>query len=358
MSPRSRYAYESSEPEKVAYALAHAGYSAVRRLEILETFGFDIREAEAQANQIRTPRSTSDVDAAVLFLRNRKELRDTLSVSGSAFGSTLSPDDQGEQQIGYDAAAMSAMAHVASLAGLPLFGEEDEHRDDGGPQRRGERLRYLMQNELGFAITDALDGSNQAAGMSQRSGWGSCAMVRTPGVPDLTAAVVLGDGRGYVSALDGVWMSEASHPDGMPAFYLIKPNLSGSGFDRPHFIIPASKSKLVAHTHEMMKIDADVQWISPLGGNPGILAGMLGGRAVAAMQPAAYAWDHMAALILAGAGFTVLDERADESYTATTISTLLLEDMAAGRRTQTLYIGRTPQLARRIRAADVGARAV
>lgn len=253
---------------------------------------------------------------------------------------------------------MAAMMQVANMHGIPVLGEEDEYREHGDEavRLRAGRIRSLVQNDLAFAITDPLDGSNQAAGMSQRSGWGSCALVRTPGLPKMSAAVILGDGRSYVSGEGGVWMSEASDPDRTPVSYFITPKLYDPGFERPHFILPASKNTLVARTHKIMEGTDSVKWISPLGGNPGILAGMLGGQAVAAMQPTAFAWDHMAAFILASAGFTVMNSDSDDSLSAQEVSDMLLLDLASGRKTGTMYIGRTRELTLQIKNADGTAR--
>lgn len=334
--------------------LAHAGFSAVRSMESRATFGFDVAEAENQANQIRSPGGAEEVDRALQILRDAKQRRSFgLASTGLGAESTLPSDEQGETQIEFDAAAMSAMLQVASLHGLPLLGEEDEYRASGtnAAKLRGSRIRSLMEHDLPFAITDPLDGSNQAAGMSQRSGWGACAMVRTPGSPLLTAAVILGDGRAYMSGDGGVWMSEARDPDRTPLSYFVVPRLQDPGFERPHYILPSSKSSLVTRTREIMDRSSDIKWISPLGGNPGILAGMLGGQAVAAMQPSAYAWDHMAALILAGAGFVVLSDDSEDRLDVEGVSNTLLLDLAQGRRTRSMYIGRTEEFAERIKSA-------
>lgn len=352
MTLESRHMHEASQSERIAYSIAHGAFSAVRALESQATFGIDINEGEAQAHQIRAPRTPADVDDALSFLRDRSASRqNTFAQAGAGPEPTAEPDDQGEQQIGFDVAAWDAAQHSATLNGVATLGEEDEYRTQGeeGARLRGQRLAYLLANDLPFALVDPLDGSNQAAGMGQRSGWAACALVKAP---KISAAVLLGDGRGFVSSNGRVWLSESTHPDRSPVFYALEPKLSAVGFRRAHFVIPAAKRSTVERANAIMSADDEIRWISPLGGNPGILAAMLGAGAHAAMQPTAYAWDHMATLILAEAGFPVIGAEGRIIDPDELIETML-RDMVAGERTETMYVGRTLDLALRLRDADL-----
>jgi len=350
-----RFNHQAEESERIAYSLAHAGFTAVRALESLALFGVDISESEAQASQTRTPNTVGDVDDALARLRFAAARR-RATYSDIVEGATLTgtPDEQGEQQIGFDVAAMDAMTHTAALECVALLGEEDEFRTDqgDGAARRGERLKSLMESELPFAIVDPLDGSNQAAGMGNRSGWAACAMVRVPGNASLASAVLLGDGRGFTSGSDGIWVSESTHPDREVAAYRLEPRLGPTAFTRPHFVIPASKWSTVSRAKAIMDADPEIKWISPLAGNPGLLTGMLAAGAVCGMQPEAFAWDHMASLMLASAGFPVMRASDETLIDPIALTELLLTDMAQGRMTETLYVGRTLDWAARLRDAD------
>jgi len=354
--PEFRQMFEASEPERIAYSIAHGARSAVRALESHATFGIDLGEASAQANQTRTPLDGTDVDDALSFLKSRRERRSgTFSPANVGLEISAEPDEQGEQQIGYDVAAWEAALVAAHEAGVIALGEEDEYRSlgDSGAVARGDRLASLLDNGLPFAIVDPLDGSNQAAGMGQRSGWAACSMVKLPGMPHPAVAVLLGDGRGFVAADDRVWMAESSHPDRPPIFYSLDVDRSKRGLRRGHYVVPAAKRSTLERAYAIMKSDLSIEYISPLGGNPGILAAMYGAAAPAAMQPEAYAWDHMAALVLAHGGFPVIRAHDDTPLGAQSLSELLLTDMIAGRRTETLYMGRTLDDARKLRDADI-----
>lgn len=356
-SPESRHIFNASEAECIAYAIAHGAFAAVRALESQATFGIDIYEAEAQAHQIRAPRVPADIDDMLAFLRDREASRHNAYTQADAGVTvTAEPDDQGEQQIGFDAAAWEAALQAANANGVVALGEEDDFRSAGeeGPALRGQRLAYLIKNDLPFALVDPLDGSNQAAGMGQRSGWAACALVKMPDWPYTAVAVLLGDGRGFVAADGHVWLSESTHPDRSPVFYLIEPQLANLGFQRAHYVIPAAKRSTLERAYAIMRADETIEWISPLGGNPGILAAMLGAGAPAAMQPRAYAWDHMAPLVLAHAGFPVIRGTDAQVLSADDLTEMLLADMVAGRRTDALYVGRTIEFAAQLRdAAEV-----
>lgn len=359
MDPASREIYEANRAERLAYTISHSAFAAVRALESQQTFGIDIFESQAQANQIVVPTQPSDVDDSLAFLRARQESREiAFGAAASGLSMTAEPDEQGEQQIGYDAAAWEAAQSAATFHGIAAVGEEDEYRAQGeaGAAARGRRVASLIAQKMPFAIVDPLDGSNQAAGMGQRSGWAACALVSLPNDVDVAAAVLLGDGRGFVSYDGRIWLSESAHPDRPTVAYLLGSSLRDVGFERAHFVIPAAKKSTIDRASRIMSTDAMIRWISPLGGNPGILAAMLGGKALAAMQPAAFAWDHMAPLILAEAGFPVI--RADDTtpLNAYELRELLLRDLIAGQRTETLYMGRTRGLAERLRDADVAAK--
>jgi hypothetical protein len=353
--PEHRQPFEASEAERIAYEIAQGARAAVRALESQAMFGIDISEATSQANQTRMPQDAMDVDDALIFLRNRKERRSGIfSPANSGLEISAEPDEQGEQQIGFDKAAWDASVMAAREAGVVSLGEEDEYRQQGeaGAVARGKRLASLIAKELPFAIVDPLDGSNQAAGMSQRSGWASCAMVKIPGT-GLAVAVLLGDGRGFVAAGSQVWMSESSHPDRTPIFYALNADRTRRGLTRAHYVVPAAKRSTLERAYAIMRSDHSIEYISPLGGNPGILAAMYGAYAPAALQPAAFAWDHMAALILAHGGFPVIRANDDGPIEAEELTELLLKDMVAGQRTETLYMGRTLEYAARLRDADV-----
>lgn len=357
MDLRSRDIYEANRAEKLAYSIAHSAFAAVRALESQQTFGIDIFESQAQANQIVVPSQASDVDDAMAWLRGHAEDREiAFGPAGAGLTMTAEPDDQGEQQIGYDAAAWQAAFATAAYAGVAIVGEEDEYRGEGGAAARGKRVASLVEKTLPFAIVDPLDGSNQAAGMGQRSGWASCAMVSIPGNAGIAVAVLLGDGRGFVSYDGRIWLSESAHPDRPSVAYLLESNLRDPGFARAHFVIPAAKQSTIEQASRIMTAEETIRWISPLGGNPGILAGMLGAKALGAMQPTAYAWDHMAPLILAEAGFPVIRRDDTTPLSAYELRELLLRDLIAGERTETLYMGRTLDIAQRLRDADVAAK--
>lgn len=353
--PQNRHMFDASEAERVAYEIAHGAHSAVRAMESQNTFGIDLREATSQANQARMPQDPIEIDDALAFLKRHRAKREgSFSPANAGLEVSAAPDEQGEQQIGFDKAAWDAAQLAANEAGVVALGEEDEHRADGdaGAAARGTRLKYLIANNLPFAIVDPLDGSNQAAGMGQRSGWASCAMVKFPGVPQLAVAVLLGDGRGFVAHEEQVWMSESSHPDRTPLFYALDVDRSSGGLVRKHYVVPAAKRTTIERAYAIMRSDASIQYISPLGGNPGILAAMYGASAPAALQPEAYAWDHMAALVLATGGFPVIRGDSDQPLSTDALTELLLSDLAAGRKTDTLYMGRTLDAALRLRDAD------
>ncbi len=360
-SPSSRDQFEAPRAERTAYSIAFAGFAAVRSHEAAATFGFDIKEAEREARQIQQPSEPAQVDDAMAFLRARTaRRRESL---GAAIGplATAAPDAQGEQQIGYDKSAWLAMKSVAEAEMIGLIGEEDEYRaGPDGARRRGERLWNLITTGMPFGIADPCDGTNQVAGMGQRSGWASCVMVHQPPTSRtdsvlLTPAVLLGDGRAFVGGEGGIWLSESSSPDRPSPAYLLDPMRSMTTFARHHYVIPASKAKTIAAAHAIIDQDAKIQWIAPLAGNPGILAAMLCAGAVAAMQPEAWAWDHMAALMLAYGGLQVIDNRTDAPKNAAELSAILLEDLIAGRQTRALYMARDLDLARRLRDAAAAA---
>ncbi|ALJ19028.1 hypothetical protein [Microbacterium sp. No. 7] len=353
--PINRHMFDASEAERVAYEIAHGARSAVRGLESQNTFGINIDEASAQAKHAVFAQDPPEIDDALAYLKRRKATREGLySPANAGLEVSAAPDSQGEQQIGFDKAAWDAAQVAANEAGVVALGEEDEHRGEpgGGAISRGQRLKYLIGNDLPFAIVDPLDGSNQAAGMGQRSGWASCAMVKYPGSPQLAVAVLLGDGRGFVAHDDQVWMSESSHPDRTPLFYALNVDRSLSGLSRAHYVIPAAKRSTAERAVAIMRSDDSIEYISPLGGNPGILAAMYGASAPAALQPEAYAWDHMAALILANGGFPVIRATDTEPLSADDLVELLLTDLAAGRKTETLYMGRSLEAAIKLRDAD------
>lgn len=150
-------------------------------------------------------------------------------------------------------------------------------------------------------------------------------------------------------------MSESTRPDRTPIFYAIDVDHSVSGLARAHYVIPAAKASSIGRAYAILTTANGIEYISPLGGNPGILAAMYGAAAPAAMQPTAYAWDHMAALILANRGFPVIRAHDETSLSADELTEILLTDMVAGRRTETLYMGRTLDSARYLRDADLEA---
>lgn len=357
--PENRHMFDASEAERLAYEVAHSARSAVRALESQAVFGIDVFEATAQANQIRTPSEPTDVDDALAYLKKHRSTRNsTFSPAKAGLEVSAAPDEQGEQQIGFDRAAWEAAAHQANEAGVVALGEEDEYRVHGasGALARGHRLRNLVVTNMPFVIVDPLDGSNQAAGMGQRSGWASCAMVKFPGDPGLAVAVLLGDGRGFVAHNGQVWMNESSHPDRTPLFYALDVDRSAPGLSRAHYVVPAAKRSSVKRAAAIMGSDDSIEYISPLGGNPGILAAMYGASAPAALQGEAFAWDHMAALVLATGGFPVIRASDDRPLGADELSEILLTDLIAGRKTEALYMGRTLGAAQKLRAADLSGR--
>lgn len=354
--PENRHMFDATEAERVAYEIVHGAHAAVRALESQNMFGIDINEATAQANQTRVPAESGEVDDALAILRRHKARHEhTFSPANAGLEPSAAPDEQGEQQIGFDSAAWEAASAAANDAGVTALGEEDEHRQHGprGATARGRRLQYLIENDMPVAIVDPLDGSNQVAGMGQRSGWASCAMVKYPQVPSLAVAVLLGDGRGFVAHDNEVWLSESTHPDRIPVFYALNPNLATRGLAREHYVVPAAKRSTIERATAIMRVDDTIEYISPLGGNPGILAAMYGASAPAALQPSAFAWDHMATLVLANGGFPVIRAHDDTVLDADALSALLLTDLAAGRKTETLYMGRTVSAATKLRSADL-----
>lgn len=359
MPPLSRQLFTASRAEQIAYDISHRSFTTVRRLESQAIFGIDLAETERESRQTNTPLTKQDVDDALSFLKGRPATR-TSSFNSFDAGPQMTsrPDSQGEQQIGYDAAAWEAGYHAAALHGVTAIGEEDEFRAQAGKDEdrarlRGDRLRNLIRFGTPVAIVDPLDGSNQAAGMGQRSGWAACAMVRLLGEPVMSVSVLCGDGRGFVAGPSGVWLNEASHPDRPTIAYKLEPRLTESGFGRPHYVIPAGKKSTLVRARATLDADDKIEWIAPLGGNPGILSAMLAAGAYAAVQPEAYAWDHMAALVLAYAGFAVISHNDDEPMSPEELSEMLLTDMVEGRKTQSLYMGRTLEFARQLRSAGI-----
>lgn len=366
MYPAHRYMQDASEPERAITEIVTASHAEVRALESRALYGVDINESTALANQTRVASDPLDIDVALAHIRAFTEKKQRL------FGATLSgediasrPDWQGDQQIGFDVAAWDAAYGAATAFGIAAVGEEDEFRALGarGPAARAERIRALVKMRSPFAIVDPLDGTNQAVGMGQRSGWASCAMGwfpddqtgLSPGELAMTAAVHLGDGRCYLAHQGQVWLSESAHPDRSKVFFALSLDRGAPKLSRSHYVIPAGKRSGVERAAAIMKFDSSIEYISPLGGNPGILAALYGASAVAAMQPSAYAWDHVAALILATGGFPVFRADDPEPLTARQLSELFIVDLSSGRKTETLYMGKTEEAALKLRAAALGA---
>ncbi|QIK72065.1 hypothetical protein G7070_07035 [Propioniciclava coleopterorum] len=368
MSDLHRFHHDASLNERIAYALAHAGFIAVRRAELLQTYGRDIQEAEALGNSVAAAQSPSDVDAALEGLRNRKVQREDQLASGlnldlyyEGFAESV-PDFQGEAAIGYDIIAWTAMEYTARTYGnVEILGEEDQFRPlQDGPTRRGEYLRKLLREGRRVAVVDPLDGSNQARAMGMRSGWATCAMVLGPQQRTIAAAVYLGDGRTVVTAGDdGVWASEPAHPDRPTVAYRLDPLArQHPTFARRHWTIPAAKAKTIEHAVAMIEASKNeqseppVSWVNPLAGNPGFVTSMLYAGAVAAMQPESYAWDALGPYLVAVAGLPTISAESDEMLTPEELSDMLITDLMAGRRTMTLYSGRTLKDARYLRSID------
>lgn len=366
--PPSRYQHEASDAEKDAYALAHAAFTAIRGLEAHSTYGVDVNESIAQAHQTRTARELSEIDDAMDYLKARKRKREQreqqqMRIEDPLPGPALvgKADTQGEQQIAYDTDAWDSMVFTANHLDLRILGEEDQFRKLGevqGGRQRGLYLRNLVDRNERFAIVDPLDGSNQAAGMGQRSGWASCALVRYPKGRLFSGCILLGDGRAFVTDGHSIWLSESSHPDRPATAYLLDPlSPDRLPFERHHYIIPATKRTGIAHAEQLLGKESRITWLGPLGGNPGIMTGLICAGAVAAMQPKSWAWDQMATYMMAVAGFPVLGASSgDEVLSAEEITSILLEDLAAGRMTESMYIGRTIAHAERLRNADLAIR--
>lgn len=367
-----RFQHEASINERAAYALAHAGFSAVRAAELEQAFGFDIREAQALPRTVVLPEEPQDVDDVIVMLRARRARREEQARAGLQIDepdegiTELESDLQGEPAIGFDTAAWTQMYETALLYGLEPIGEEDQFRKEKtrGPELRGRYLQTLVGEGRKFAIVDPLDGSNQAAGMGQRSGWACCAMVCDPAMSLPAAAVLLGDGRGLVTAgNNGVWLSESHHPDKPAVSYRLTPfGRARPVFSRRHWIVPASKEKTIEHALAVIDASRDpedkpaVAWVSPLGGNPGFAAGLLCAGAVAAVQPESYAWDQMGPYICAVAGLPTISANSPHPMEAEEIADMLVKDLMNGRKTQALYTGRTLQDARYLREVDLAAK--
>lgn len=366
-----RFQHEASINEKAAYALAHAGFSTVRAAELEQAFGFDIREAQAlPRNVVGLPDDPQDVDDVLVMMRARKARREEQARAGVQVDEPdegmdeRASDLQGEPAIGFDTAAWGEMYRTALMYGLEPIGEEDQFRkEEDGPKLRGEYLRTLIREGRKVAIVDPLDGSNQAAGMGQRSGWACCALVCDPDQSLPAAAVLLGDGRGLVTAgNNGVWLSESHHPDKPAISYRLTPfDRARPVFKRRHWVVPAAKEKTIEHALAMIDASRDpdhkpaVAWVSPLGGNPGFAAGLLCAGAVAAVQPESYAWDQMGPYICAVAGLPTISASSPDPLQAEEIADMLVNDLMNGRKTQALYTGRTLQDARFLRAVDLAA---
>lgn len=388
-----RYQLDASEAEDDAFRLVAAAFGRARYLEDLVTYGEDIYEGKRAANYQAVAEDSYDYDAAEAFLGQRLELATRRKGAPNQGGDVVGDEDaQGEQQILFDVEAYRAMQAVAERhLDLALLGEEDQFRvvakldPSLGPEereaegrrlemeaarQRGQHLARLDEENRPFALVDPVDGSNQVAGMGNRSGWASCAMVRHAESPNIATAVLLGDGRLFVC--DGavvrksdnephyasIWLSEAHHPDRVTPSHLLNPFGDWRHpFGRKHYVIPAAKRKMIDKVHRALAGDARrhgddaIQWISPLAGNPGILAGMLGAGASGAMQPEAYAWDHMAIVMLAQAGFPTLRGSADEAIARDEIAQGMLEDMIFGRKTPAMFVGRTIDEAKRLQEA-------
>lgn len=339
------------EADLLAYELVHGAFTAVRALETLQMFGIDVRESAALAGQVRRAQTPAELDEALAYLDLLSQVPGL--ISSEPLAPSASSDTQGEQQIGFDRAAWAEMQRIAGPLRVTLLGEEDEYRgNDDGAAARGRRAREVIEAREVLAVADPLDGSNQAAGMGQRSGWACCAMVVPAQITQTSIAILLGDGRTFVCSDGQVRFSETTHPDRARVFYQLQGTATRSHFEREHWVIPAAKRSRIAHTSQLLAADQNIKWISPLGGNPGILAAMLGAGAVAAVQPRAYAWDHMAAVVLATAGFVVLSRSSSAPLSGNDLIQLLLRDLVAGRRTEAMYIGRNRDFVERLREAD------
>lgn len=344
---RFRDIYQGSRAEQLAFGFSQAGFSAVRTQESLMTFGGDLAEAMNTTNTVQRPSSADHVDESVAFILGWREARKS-PLGELGLDEVAEPDAQGERQIGFDRAAQESVESMSRLYRIPLFGEEDRFRHlPDGPRLRGEALR----KEPEFVISDPVDGSNQIAGMSNRSGWASCALVKVAGDPLAAVAIYVGDGRCYSAYGDVVWLSANNHPDGSPTLYRLPDHPDPRGFTRKHYIMPASKASTLKRASRVVG-RAEIEYIAPLAGNPGLAIGLISGGAMGGMQPAAYAWDHMASFVLASANFTVLTQNNDQPLTSADILETLVADLIAGRKTEAMYIGRTYEDAQLLKHAD------
>ncbi len=372
LSSPFRFQHQATQNERAASGLVHAGFASTRDAEARQTFGFDFLEAQALGNSVHVPGASGDIVKHVDFLRARKERRADQAASGIDPHATyeddglLHRDGQGEAAIDFDDRAMREMVRTAFAYGLEVVGEEDQFRKmPDARARRGEHVRVLLEEGKRFAVVDPLDGSNQAAGRGQRSGWACCAFIVDPSVSVLTAAVLLGDGRGVVTAgNNGVWLSESHHPDRPAvAYQLSQSHRDRPPFERPHWVLPAAKEGRLEHALAVVDAsrgdggEAHVSWISPLGGNPGFVAGLLCAGAVAGVQPESDAWDQMGPYLCAVAGLPTISAASPDPLTPEEISEMLLRDLMAGRKTQALYSGRSLQDARYLREVDIMATA-
>lgn len=273
-------------------------------------------------------------------------------------------DPQGEAASGSDRNAWCAMNQTAWKYGaIPLLGEEDEFRKEGlaAPKLRGERIKELVEQRRRLIVADSLDGSNQAAAMAQRSAWGSCGLLWDWRQPTLTAAIKLGDGRAfYTTGEDGVWYSESTDLEPANTWYEFRPgDRCRPTFPRQHWIVPASKAATIAHAQAMIEVsksgETPVEWISPLGGSPGIVSGLLTAGAIAAKQPESYAWDGVGVYICAAAGLPTISAESPDPLSTAELSRMFMEDLKDGRKTQTLYVGRTLMDVRYLREVDLAA---
>ena len=223
----------------------------------------------------------------------------------------------------------------------PLLGEEDEHR--GKDEIRGRWVQKILDQNRPFFLVDPLDGTNQLVAMGERTGWAACALLVDG--DRFKCSVRLGDGREVFSDGEGVFLRS---DDGLEVPLRAKDK--HEGFSRGHWVIPAARRQQILNVTKMLEKNPDIHWINPLAGTAGLLASLGFASADGALASKSYAWDLMGVLLLAEAGFPVLN-RDGKLLSGTDVLAVMKDALIQGKRADDLIVGRTIDCAEELLAS-------
>ncbi len=320
-----------------AHQIAHAGFVRLQKAIMAIIVGPE------EADHIPSAASPAEVDSAADLLRNTTPHPDIVNVS---------LPQTGDAQLHVDQIVNAGCTFGSFRRGYEAFGEEDNFRSAGnhGPSKRADAMLTALRNGHRIAVIDGIDGTNQMAAMGNRSGCAVCVFLYDPkSITRFGACIITGDGFAFRS--DGRSVEFAVYNFTAPNADLEWRVLSDTHvletrfMDRPHGVMPAGKRSTMKIAQSYLDADPNSNYITPLGGNPGLMNALVCSGSLWGYQPEAWAWDHIGAFFLAALGLSVLAGTDTEPLSPEEIGDRILTSLVRGEKMAPMFMGKTNDLA-------------